>query len=556
MIGGGLSLALAPAPLVVAAVLLYGLPGGARQTARLIGAVALAATLALLSLNAAVVAGGGRIEVSYGVPVTGIDLLVRADPLGMVLAMAATAMALLAGLDRPRPPLEVGAQMVCVLGAVLAGMAGNVIVLFTGIELAIVGTALSLSAGRRRPGRGAVTALGLLHAASLAVLAAAAQLQAVAGTTEFTALPQSALVTAVSAPWALGGAMLLLAPAFLPRRSPAGPCTIVAGFGAIPCGAVALLRLREAAGGSLPDPVVLMLAGIGTAVALAAALAALRWARVPEAAGRSFVLMSGAGAVAMSGFDTGSAAGAMAAGICAVILATGLAPLWEDAAGPGPSRWAGAAALAAAGGAPTGFAMVAIALEVAAAIALGRAGAALAYCLAAAGVAGALAALRAAGTHARQVWDRTEHRRIPLVSGAALAASLGAGLLPGALATGVIGALAAGSAVRSAGPAALAVPAAGWAEGYFVVPAVLAVVAVVAVARLQGWPLPAGASALAASSGRIRPTWALLLGAGRMIRRPARLAAQMLSGADAWLMVQPQLPLVLLAGVLAIVFIR
>jgi formate hydrogenlyase subunit 3/multisubunit Na+/H+ antiporter MnhD subunit len=118
MIGGGLSLALVPAPLVLAALVIYGLPSRARQPARAAGAIACALTLALLGLSAAQISGGGRIEVSYGAPVTGIDLLVRADPLGLLLSAAATAMVALTLLERSRPPLEVGALMVAVLGAV------------------------------------------------------------------------------------------------------------------------------------------------------------------------------------------------------------------------------------------------------------------------------------------------------------------------------------------------------------------------------------------------------------------------------------------------------
>ncbi|TMB92440.1 MAG: hypothetical protein E6J45_02795 [Chloroflexi bacterium] len=555
MIGGGLSLALVPAPLVLAALLIYGLPSRAHQPARVAGASACAVTLALLGLSAAQISGGGRIEVSYGAPVTGIDVLVRADALGMLLSAAATAMAALALLERSRPPLEVGALLVSVLGAVLAAIAGNAIVLFAGIEIATVGTALGLAAGRRRPGRGAVAALTLMHLACLGVLAAAAQLLTAVGTAEFTALPDSAVVAAVAAPWAVGGAVLLLSPAVLPLRSPGGPCTILAGVGVVPAGITVLLRLREAANGSIPEPVVVALAVAGAAVALGGALAAVRWAASPLMSGRGLVLVSAAGVVAMSGVSTTPAAGAMAAGICSVVLATGLASLWEASGGSRSARWAGAAALAAAGGAPTGFAVVAIALEIAAALALGGSGAALVVCFAVSGALAVTGASRAALNHLATAPGRSTGR-VSLVGIAALTASLIAALLPGAVATWVISALAGSGAVHSVGPAAATLPAGGWAQGYFLPATLVVLMALVAVARLQGWPLPAAPAVPAGEPARPRPTWSLALSAGRRIRGPVRAGERLLGAVDGWLMVQPQLPLVLVAGVLAVVLIH
>ena len=555
MIGGGLSLALVPAPLVLAALLIYGLPSGARQSARVIGIVACTVTLALLGFNAAQISGGGRIEVSYGSPVTGIDLLVRADPLGLLLSVAATAIVALALLERARPPRDVGALIVSVLGAVLAAMAGNAIVLFAGIEIATVGTALGLAAGRRRPGRGAVAALTLMHLACLGVLAAATQLLAAAGTAEFTALPDSAVVTAVAAPWAVGGALLLLSPGVLPLRTSGGPCTVLAGAGVVPAGIAVLLRLREAASGSLPEPVVVALAVIGAAAALAGAVGAVRWAASAAMAGRGLVLVSGAGVVAMSGLSTTPAAGAMAASICAVVLATGLAALWEAPGGSRMARWASAAALAAAGGAPTGFAIVAIALEIAAVLSLGRAGTGLVICFAIAGALAVTGAVRAALTQVAAEPGPPATGRMSIVGVAALAASLIGALLPGAVANGVMGALVGGGAVRSTGLAAVTLPAGGWAQGYFLPAALIALVAVVAVARLQGWPLPT--TVVAVAKGRAtRPAWSLALAAGRRLGRPLRTGARLAAAVDAWLMIQPQLPLVLLAGVLALVLIR
>src|SRR5205807_8300801 len=143
----------------------------------------------------------------YLTPLSGIDLLTRADPLGITLALAAASIAVLALAERDREPVEAAALLVTASGAIVAVVAGNAIVLFAGMELANLGTALALSAGRRRPGRGATAGLAVQHLGALGVLASAALLQTRSGTTDFIALPPGAVTAAAGIPWALGGAI-------------------------------------------------------------------------------------------------------------------------------------------------------------------------------------------------------------------------------------------------------------------------------------------------------------------------------------------------------------
>jgi hypothetical protein len=301
--------------------------------------------------------------------------------------------------------------------------------------------------------------------------------------------------------------------------------------------------------------VLLVLAALGAAMALGGALTAARWAATPAVAGRGLLVMTGGGVVAMSGFGTAPAAAAMAAGIAALFLAAALAPSWEQAPGSGPTRWLGAAALAAAGGVPIGLGAVAITLELAAALSLGRAAAGLTACLAAAAVLGVVGAVRAGIAHAAGAAPAAAWA-VPYTAGVALVASLGAALVPGAAVGGVVGALGGSGGLRAVGQAAVAGPAGGWASGYFLPAVLLAVVAMASLARLQGWVWP-GLSGSAPRQPRAgRAAWSRALRAGRAVRRPLRTGTRVMGVADSWLLAQPQLPLVLIGALLAILLIR
>ena len=101
----------------------------------------------------------------------------------------------------------------------VAALAGNVVMLVGGVEIAGVGTLLMTSAGRGRPGRGGLVAIGLEHLASLGLVVAAVQLLSVAGTTDFAVIPAGALGATVAGPWAAAG---VDAPALAGVRSDSG----------------------------------------------------------------------------------------------------------------------------------------------------------------------------------------------------------------------------------------------------------------------------------------------------------------------------------------------
>src|SRR5258708_11229477 len=98
-------------------------------------------------------------------------------------------------------------------GAGVAGLAGNAVVLFAGMEVGNVG-ALLLAGDRTRARPGPRLRFAVQHGAALGLLAAAIQLQNGSQTTDFAALPAGAGAPAAApAPWrprpaarALGGA--------------------------------------------------------------------------------------------------------------------------------------------------------------------------------------------------------------------------------------------------------------------------------------------------------------------------------------------------------------
>ena len=220
----------------------------------------------------------------------------------------------------------------CVAGTLVAALAGNIVMLAGGVEIAGVGTLLMTSAARGRPGRGGLAAIGLEHLASLGLVVTAVQLLSVAGTTNFAVIPAGALGATIAGPWAAAGVVRLLSPAFVPIRGSRVPTAAWATTGAIPCGAVVLLRLREAAAGPLPESITIALAVVGGVAALLAVVVALRRSDVPVIAGRALCVIAAAPVIALTGIAGAAAGAAVAAGIGAVMLATALTPAWEHIA--------------------------------------------------------------------------------------------------------------------------------------------------------------------------------------------------------------------------------
>jgi hypothetical protein len=555
MLGSGLQLALIPAPLIAAAIVVFALVPRQARAAQIVAGAGIAATIALLAVETVFLNGSGRIETSLGAPVAGISYLLRLDLPGATLGLAAAAAGLLLLLEHDRQTREVSALLVCVMGTIVAALAGNLVMLVGGVEIAAVGTLLMTSAARGRPGRGGLVAIGLEHLASLGLVVAAVQLLSVAGTTDFAVIPAGALGATVAGPWAAAGVVRLLSTAFVPIRGNRTPTAAWATTGAIPCGAIMLLRLREAAAGPLPEQVTIGLAAVGGAAAIVAVAVALRRSGVPVIAGRALCVVSAAPVVALTGIAGPSAGAAVAAGVCSLMLVSALTPAWEQI-GRGRGGTALAAfSLAAAGALPIGFGITALILELSATVSIGRPGAALLAALGASGILGAVAAIRAAARIVTSTEEKGGRGRYPSVLAATAAVvSLVAALVPGSVATSVLAAVSSGGLTEPIGAAALRGDAGDWSGGYVVVAFVIVAAGVWAFATLAGWSL------VASPPPEERPATmgvgALGLGIARRLRPIAVRGNALLHQTDDWLVVQPQLVVVLGGAVAAIVLIQ
>jgi hypothetical protein len=551
MLGGGLQLALIPAPLVAAAIVVFGLGPRQALTARIIAGIGIAATIALMAVETAFLNGTGGIETSLGTPVTGITYLLRLDLPGATLGLAAAAAGLLLLLDADRRTREVSALLVCVAGTTLAALAGNMVMLAGGVEIAGVGTLLMTSAARGRPGRGGLVAIGIEHLASLGLVVAAVQLLSVAGTTDFAVIPSDAMVATVAGPWAVAGVMRLLAPAVVPVRGSRTPTAAWATTSAIPCGAIVLLRLREVAAGPLPEQIAIGLAVAGGLAAIVAVAVALRHASVPVVAGRAFCISAAAPVIALTGISGAGAGTAIAAGICAVMLVTALTPAWEHVGRGRAGRVLAAFALGAAGSLPVGFGITALILELSAIVSIGRPGAALLAAIGVAGLLGAAASVRAAVRVLTPRAGVTRERPVSMLALLAAVLSVAAALVPGTIATSLLTALDSGGVTEPLGVGAIRTDAGDWSGGYIVVAFLIVAAGVWAFATLAEWPLaPLRSPTDEPASDRPRLAG---LAVARMLRPPALRASGWLRQVDDWLLVQPQLVVVFGGAVLSLV---
>ena len=551
MLGGGLQLALIPAPLIVAALVVFALTTRQARVARTVAGVGIAATIALLAIEVVFLNGSGRIETSLGTPVAGITYLLRLDLPGATLGLAAAAAGLLLLLDRDRQTREVAALLVCVTGTTLAVLAGNVVMLVGGIEIAGVGTLLMTSAARGRPGRGGLVALGIEHLASLGLLVAGVQLLSSAGTTDFAVIPAGAMGATVAGPWAAAGVARLLSPAFVPIRGNRTPTAAWATTGAIPCGAIVLLRLREAAAGPLPEQVTIGLAAVGGVTALVAVAVALWRSGVPVIAGRALCVVAAAPVVALTGIAGPSAGAAIAAGVCSLVLVTALTPAWEQVGrGHGGTALA-ALALGAAGSLPVGFGITALILELSATVSVGRPAAALLAALGVSGGLGAAAAVRAAAIIVTQRGGRSRTRSPSVLATAAAILSLVAAIVPGAVATSVLASLSSGGLTEPLGVAAIRATAGDWSGGYVLVAFVVVAAGAWSFATLVGW---APVTRPSPDAAPVPATRAVGLRVVRRLRPVALRGNALLHQTDEWLVGQPQL-VVVLGGAVALILL-
>jgi hypothetical protein len=551
MLGSGLQLALIPAPLVAAAIVVFALSPRQAPAARVIAGIGIAATIALMAVETAFLNGTGGIETSLGTPVTGISYLLRLDLPGATVGLAAGAAGLLLLLDGDRQTREVSALLVCVAGTTLAALAGNMVMLAGGVEIAGVGTLLMTSAARGGPGHGGLVAIGIEHLASLGLVVAAVQLLSVAGTTDFAVIPSGAMVATVAGPWAVAGVMRLLAPALVPVRGSRTPTAAWATTSAIPCGAIVLLRLREVAAGPLPESIAIGLAVAGGLAAVVAAAVALRHVSVPVVAGRALCITAAAPVIALTGIAGAGASTAIAAGICTVMLVTALTPAWEHIGRGRAGTALAASALGAAGALPIGFGITALILELPAIVSIGRPGAALLAAIGVAGLLGAAAAVRVAARVVTSGAGPARGRPLSVLAVLAAVLSFGAALVPGTIATSLLTALGSGAVTEPIGVAAIRTDAGDWSGGYIVVAFVIVAAGVWAFATLAGWSLAPSPAAREGSVSERSPV--LGLAVARRVRPVAVRASAWLRQTDDWLLVQPQLVVVLGGAVLGIV---
>ena len=555
MLGGGLQLALIPAPLIVAAVIVFGMGPAQARGARLVAGIGALGSIGLLAIEARFLGGGGPIQASLGSPVPGIDYLLRLDLPGAVLGLSAAVAGVLLLIDPRRETRQVSALLVAVAGSLIAALAGNMVMLVAGVEIAGVGTLLMTGAARGRLGRGGMVSIGLEHLASLGLLVAAVQLLASTGTTDFSAIPAGAIGASVAGPWALAGATRLLSPAYVPVRGSRTPTAAWATTGAIPCGAIVILRLREVVGGQLPEGIAIALAAVGGVAALWAAVVALRWSGVPAVAGRALCVLAAAPIVALCGIASPGTR-AVVAGICALMLVTALTPAWEQIGRRAAGGGLAALALLCAGALPVGFGMSAVILELAATISIGRAGAALVAALGLAALLGAAAAARAAAAVAASPAEaRSAGGPISVLGVVATVAAVIAAVVPGATSTTVLAALNTQGVIEPIGAAGIRSAAGDWAGGYLVVALLVIAAGAWAFSTLAGRPL-VSARAPRPSPEPVARELALGLRPARTIRPLLLRGAVALAQIDEWLVVQPQLALVLGAAALALVLIH
>ena len=555
MLGGGLQLGLIPTPLIVAAIIVFGLGPRHARGARIVAGIGLLGSIALLAVEARFLGGGGPIQASLGAPVAGIDYVLRLDLPGTVIGLTAAVAAVLLLLDPRRETSQVSALLVCVTGSMIAALAGNMVMLIGGVEIAGVGTLLMTGAARGRIGRGGMVSVGLEHLASLGLVVAAVQLLTSTGTTDFSVIPAGAIGASVAGPWVAAGATRLLSAAYVPVRGVRTPTAAWASTSAIPCGAMVILRLREVAGGSLPEGIAIALAAAGGVAAIWAGVVALRWSGVPAVAGRALCVLAAAPIVALCGIASPGTR-AVVAGICALVLVTALTPAWEQIGRERGGVPLAALALLAAGALPVGFGMSAVILELAATVSIGRAGAALVVALGFAALLGAVAAARAAaGVMAVPADARSTGAPISVLGMVAAGAAVVSAVLPGSTATTVLAALNTQGVIEPIGAAGIRSAAGDWAGGYLVVAFLVIAAGVWAFSTLTERPLVTAAAPERSPQPAVSEL-ALGLGPARMIRPLFVRGATTLAKLDEWLVVQPQLALVLGGAVLALVLIH
>ncbi|HEX3606874.1 MAG TPA: hypothetical protein VH134_13200 [Candidatus Dormibacteraeota bacterium] len=549
--------------LVVATLGVYPMPARATRAARLVALAATLVALALLASELPVVLPSGRAERSLGDLVPGVALVLRADPAGVMVALLACVVTLMALAEPRRQPVERAGLLLCLTASCVAGLAGNTVLLFGGLELGNVGAVL-LAAGAGTLGRRARLGLALQHVAALGLLAASIELHNGVGTTDLSALPARAVAWGtVAMPWALAGAVRLLGGAGLPSEPGQRASSSWTAVAAAPTGLIVLLRLGEAAGDAgLPPLLAGLMVAAGLAIGLGGAVEALRRHALPAAAGRALAVAAAGPVIVLAGVLTQPPRLGIAATGIALLLALAAAPAWGAGGDEGSGRaavWLRALALAAAGGLPLGVGTTALILGAGAALPQGALGAAAGTGVAATGLLTAAAGAAAARSVLAAAPAGLPRGRPRIDALLAVAAGAVLALLPGLALGAVIDPIAAAGTAGVVDAGAVQGAAGGWAGGYLALAALVAVVAAASAAAIEGVaaPAPERRPAAAAPPPLLEAWPALQVRVLRLYARGLDGAArgiQALASLDRWLVTQPGL-VVVLAGVAACLFI-
>lgn len=559
MLSAGNRPVLIPGLLLAGALLAYLLPAPWRTTRRL-GAAVVLLLAGWAALSIAPLTSTGPVVSSFGMAIPGVPLALRANSTGLTVLVMALAAALFALGAADRRPGEEAALLLTAAGTALAALAGNVVLLFAGAEVASLGGLLLVTAGRGRVSPGAITAFIIQHVFSLGLLVAAVELTVATGTSNPYAVPASAVGLYVVLPWGLAGAGRLLAAGWWPGAAGGRPTRSWLAIGAVPCAAAILLRLDAATGGSGDPGFTAILAAFGAAAALWGAFSAWRWKHESRRAGRALLGASAGTLVAVAALPDG--AGAFAAGLVALELALLAAPAWSQPARPDRrGRALAAIALAAAGGLPIGFGASAAVLELGAAAAMGRAYTplllALGLAAVVAGAGGLIAARQALGSAATAdappVPSHPRGRAVLWRPDAVLAlvAGAAAAVLPGVVSATVLSPLVGSSAPTAIDAATLRGPGGGWPGGYLSLSLLVVLIGVACAGLVLGRPLPRPAHG--EMGPRPRPAWVALLAPRRALGPILHALGRALTRTDAWLVGQPGLVFVVVVALAALV---
>jgi hypothetical protein len=508
------------------------------RMAMVVAAAAIAASGVLALTLIPAVTGGGSAERGLGSAIAGVDLTLRADSASVAVVLVSCLAALLALPRHRASATSLSGLVLCVAGTATVATGGNLVLVAAGIE-AIAGGALLLR-GRRGPGRRTAAALAGLHAgAGLAVLSAAAQLVAAAGSSDLASVPPGAVGGAIGVPWALAAIALLVSPVVL--GNPASPAREWGAVAALPAGFLVLLRLQQSTGGQLSGAAAVTLAVAGGVVGVAAVVSA-RGAPDVRAVGRSVTGVTVGVLLSLAAGPLVDSGTVVAGLFLAAELALLAAPVWERR----PSAWsvASIAVLALPGGAALAVASV----GAGAVAARGDVAFPQLLVLVATMAAAAVISARVLVTAPRG-WSRVGIG--PVV---ALTCAVAGSLVPGLALRQVAAPFAGGASAVDVDALALRAPGAGFAAGYLTLAVVLMVVAGAAALAISA-DGPLAAPAPVAAPRRL-PVLTPVLQVRRVAAPRLTSVRARLDRADHWLESQPHLPVVVAAAAVAVLLFR